>query len=73
MSKMATWVQGRPSRMRRPFSFKSLTMLEEREVLHQQLHHEHQRPALHGIDLEAPAIVGNAQAIGDILAEARLG
>ncbi len=43
------------------------------KVLDQQLHHQHERPVLEGIDFEALAIVGDAQAVGDVLAECALG
>jgi len=65
--KTATLLQGLPSRIRKPSSFRSLTRV--REVLPQQIHHQHERLVLGRLDLQPLALVRDAKTIGNILAE----
>ena len=73
MLKTATRLQGRPSRVRKPFSLRSLTMAGVGKVLGQQIHHEQEDLVLMWIDFEAFAVVGDAQAVGDVFAEGAIG
>jgi len=62
MLKTEMRLQGRPSRWRKPFSLRSLTMLSNRNP-DQQLHHEHQRLVLTRMLFETPAVIGDAQTV----------
>jgi hypothetical protein len=43
------------------------------EVLHQQLHHQHQRLVLLRVHFKPPAVVGDAQPVGDVFIENAFG
>ncbi len=67
MLKTATRVQRLPSRVRKPFSLRSLTIFGVGEVLGEEFHHLLEDLIFSGVDLEAGAVIGDAEAVGDVV------